>query len=134
MLYWPAGPGSCRLRLANPRGEKPMNKRIPLAVIACAVALVMQSQAGIADRNRDRDADDSGRDNRVGFVKGTGRVEPHARYSNDVAYEFGTVSVRGNKKVPYVERCYWTAKPGFFILPTDIRQVCTRYTLENTPE
>jgi hypothetical protein len=105
-----------------------MTKRISLALIACALVVLTLSPAGGKGR------DDKGRDNRVGFVKGTGRVEPHARYSNDVAYEFGTVSQRGNKQIPYVERCYWTARPGFFILPTDLRQVCTRYTLENTPE
>ena len=66
-----------------------------------------------------------------GFVKYTGRVEPHARYSNDVAYEFGTVSKRGSKTIPYVERCYWTAKPGSIFF-TGLKQVCTRYTIENT--
>ncbi len=66
-----------------------------------------------------------------GFIRATGRIDPHARYSNDIAYEFGTVSKRGRKTVPYVERCYWTAKPGS-ILFTGLKQVCTRYTLENT--
>jgi hypothetical protein len=66
-----------------------------------------------------------------GFNPGTGRVDPHARYTNDVAYEFGTVTRRGNQTIPYVERCYWTAKPGY-IFPTGLKQVCTRYTLENT--
>jgi hypothetical protein len=66
-----------------------------------------------------------------GFIQGAGRVDPHARYENDVAYEFGTVSKRGNRTTPYVERCYWTAKPGY-IFPTGLTQVCTRYTLENT--
>jgi len=102
-----------------------MKKQIPLAVIACTLVVLIHSPA---------EARGKGRDNHVGFIKGTGRVEPHARYSNDVAYEFGTVSQRGNKQIPYVERCYWTAQPGLFILPTHIKQVCTRYTLENTPE
>ena len=109
-----------------------MKTRIPIAVIACALAALTQSSVAPAGEDQRRD-DDASRD-RAGFIQGTGRVEPHARYRNDVAYDFGTVSVRGNKKIPYVERCYWTAKPGFFILPTDIKQVCTRYTLENTSE
>jgi hypothetical protein len=66
-----------------------------------------------------------------GFIGHTGRVEPHARYQNDIAYEFGTVSRRGNKTEPYVERCYWTAEPGSIFF-TKLRQVCTRHTLENT--
>jgi hypothetical protein len=115
-----------------------MKTRIALAVIACTIAaLATQDLVAMAENRsllgRDRNAR-SGKDKHMGFIQGTGRVEPHARYSNDVAYEFGTVSQRGNKQIPYVERCYWTARPGIFILPTDIRQVCTRYTLENTPE
>jgi hypothetical protein len=102
-----------------------MKKGIPLAVIACAVIAMIQSPEGLAGEKSD---------DRSGFIRGTGRIDPHARYENDVAYEFGTVSRRGNKTIPYVERCYWTAKPGIFILPTEIKQVCTRYTLENTPE
>jgi hypothetical protein len=66
-----------------------------------------------------------------GYIKPSWRVEPHARYSNDIAYEFGTVSKRGSKTIPYVERCYWTAKPGSIFF-TGLKQVCTRYTLENT--
>ena len=41
----------------------------------------------------------SGRDSHMGFIQGTGRVDPHARYSNDVAYEFGTVSKLGDKQI-----------------------------------
>ena len=102
-----------------------MKQRSRLALIVFAVAVITQSPTGIAG---------SKSDDHAGFIKGTGRVEPHARYRNDVAYEFGTVSQRGNKQIPYVERCYWTARPGIFFLPTDIKQVCTRYTLENTAE
>jgi hypothetical protein len=114
-----------------------MKTRIALAVIACTMAFMMQDSVGMADDRSGligRNPRQSGRDKHLGFIQGTGRVDPHARYSNDVAYDFGTVSVRGNKKVPYVERCYWTAEPGIFILPKYIKQVCTRYTLENTPE
>jgi hypothetical protein len=116
-----------------------MKTRIALAAITCAIAaltmlnsvVVAENRSGLIGRNP---GVHPGRDKHVGFIQGTGRVDPHARYSNDVAYEFGTVSKLGNKQIPYVERCYWTARPGFFILPTDIKQVCTRYTLENTPE
>lgn len=109
-----------------------MQQRSRLTLIAFAVAVLAQSAAAMAGEDQKGD-DDASRD-RAGFIKGTGRVEPHARYSNDIAYEFGTVSQRGNKQIPYVERCYWTARPGIFFLPTDIKQVCTRYTLENTAE
>jgi hypothetical protein len=109
-----------------------MQQRSRLTVIALAIAVLAHGAAAFAGEDQKGD-DDASRD-RAGFIKGTGRVEPHARYRNDVAYEFGTVSQRGNKQIPYVERCYWTARPGIFILPTEIKQVCTRYTLENTPE
>jgi hypothetical protein len=66
-----------------------------------------------------------------GFVGQTGRVEPHSRYQNDIAYEFGTVSRRGSKTEPYVERCTWTAEPGGIFFK-NLKQVCTRHTLENT--
>jgi hypothetical protein len=90
-----------------------------LAVSLAAMTLVATGQAASAG-NADH-----------GYVRQTGRVEPHARYSNDVAYEFGTVSRRGTKTVPYVERCYWTVNPGS-ILFRGLKQVCTRYTLDNT--
>jgi hypothetical protein len=93
-------------------------KRILLISLA-TLGLAVSGSQGLAGK---KDA---------GFIQGTGRIDPHARYQNDVAYEFGTVSKRGNQTIPYVERCYWTAKPGY-IFPTGLKQVCTRYTLENT--
>jgi hypothetical protein len=66
-----------------------------------------------------------------GFVGHTGRVEPHARFPNDVAYDFGTVSRRGSLTEPYVERCYWTFEPGSIFFKK-LKQACTRYTPENT--
>lgn len=89
---------------------------VPVVGAATLLALCADAWAGKADH---------------GFVGHTGRVEPHARYQNDVAYEFGTVSRRGTKTIPYVERCYWTARPGRIFI-TGLKQVCTRYTLENT--
>jgi hypothetical protein len=88
-------------------------------VVSLAVGLTATGQVAIAGK-----ADH-------GFIGQTGRVEPHARYSNDIAYEFGTVSRRGRTTTPYVERCYWTAEPGFIFFK-NLKQVCTRYTLENT--
>jgi hypothetical protein len=99
---------------------EPTMKRIVAVMLASFGLLAGTSTAGWADRV-----------DRNGFIRATGRIDPHARYSNDIAYEFGTVSKRGRKTVPYVERCYWTAKPGS-ILFTGLKQVCTRYTLENT--
>jgi hypothetical protein len=93
--------------------------RFLLALLAGTILVALASSAGMAGK---RDS---------GFIGHTGRVEPHARYQNDIAYEFGTVSQRGAKKTPYVERCYWTAKPGTFFL-SGLTQVCMRYTLENT--
>jgi hypothetical protein len=66
-----------------------------------------------------------------GYIGSTGRVEPHARFPNDIAYDFGTVSRRGSKTEPYVERCYWTFEPTAFFFK-HLKQVCTRHTLENT--
>jgi hypothetical protein len=90
------------------------------AVSAAALGLIMLSGspgwAGKADH---------------GFIGFTGRVEPHARYPNDIAYDFGTVSRRGSKTEPYVERCYWTFEPGAIFFK-NLKQVCTRHTLENT--
>lgn len=57
---------------------------------------------------------------------------PHVRYPGDRAYPFGTVNVRGGKKVPYVERCYWTVDTSFFGIPRKFRQTCVRYTPQNT--
>jgi hypothetical protein len=90
-----------------------------LALLAGSVLVMLASATSMAGK---RDP---------GFIGHTGRIEPHARYQNDIAYEFGTVSRRGNKTIPYVERCYWTAKPGTFFL-SGLTQVCRRYTLENT--
>jgi hypothetical protein len=89
---------------------------VPLASLGVLVATDGTALAGKSDH---------------GFIGQTGRVEPHARYQNDVAYEFGTVSKRGSKTIPYVERCTWTAEPGWFFIK-GLKQVCTRYTLENT--
>ena len=58
----------------------------------------------------------------------------HTRYPGDKAYSFGTVHVRGRKKIPYVERCQWTYQRGIFGLPRGFKFTCRRYTLENTPE
>ena len=57
----------------------------------------------------------------------------HVRYPGDVAYPFGTVHVRGGKKIPYVEKCHWTYRIGLFGLPRGLKQTCVRYTPENTP-
>ncbi len=51
----------------------------------------------------------------------------HVRYPGDVAYPFGTVHVRGKRKIPYVERCFWTYRFG-----EGLKQTCVRYTPENT--
>ena len=51
----------------------------------------------------------------------------HLRYPGDVAYPFGTVHVRGNRKIPYIEKCYWSYRLG-----KGLKQTCYRYTLENT--
>jgi len=51
----------------------------------------------------------------------------HVRYPGDVAYPFGTVHVRGNRKIPYVEKCFWSYRWG-----RGLKQTCYRYTLENT--
>ncbi len=58
----------------------------------------------------------------------------HTRYPGDKAYSFGTVHVRGQKKIPYVERCQWTYQRGLFGLPRGFRFTCRRYTLENTSD
>jgi hypothetical protein len=90
-----------------------------LAVSAAAFGMIMFSStcgAGKADH---------------GFIGSTGRVEPHARFPNDIAYDFGTVSRRGSKTEPYVERCHWTFEPTAFFFKK-LKQVCTRHTLENT--
>jgi hypothetical protein len=91
-----------------------------LAVSAAAIGMIMLGGspgfAGKADQ---------------GFIGSTGQVEPHARFPHDVAYEFGTVSRRGSKAEPYVERCYWTFEPTAFFFKHP-KQVCTRHTLENT--
>jgi hypothetical protein len=96
-------------------------KRMLLAAAALSLVLAPAALAKTGDRT----------DDRVGFSRnGAGRLDPHARYPSDVVYDFGTVNVRGGKKTPYVEKCYWTAEPGIFF--KNLRQVCTRYTLENT--
>ncbi len=59
-------------------------------------------------------------------------ADPHVRYPTDRAYPFGTVSERGGKKVPYIERCYWTVDTSFFGIPRNFRQTCIRYTPDNT--
>jgi hypothetical protein len=91
-----------------------------VAVSAAAFGIIMLSSsagwAGKADH---------------GYIGSTGRVEPHARFPNDIAYDFGTVSRRGSKTEPYVERCYWTFEPTAFFFK-HLKQVCTRHTLENT--
>lgn len=56
----------------------------------------------------------------------------HVRYPGDKAYPFGTVHVKGGKKTPYIEKCYWTYQTGIFGLPRGFKQTCYRYTLENT--
>ncbi len=56
----------------------------------------------------------------------------HVRYPGDVVYPFGTVHVRGGRKIPYVEKCRWTYQTGIFGLPRGLKQTCVRYTLENT--
>ncbi|HKQ95869.1 MAG TPA: hypothetical protein VJS40_09710 [Aestuariivirgaceae bacterium] len=91
-----------------------------LLAAALSLLLVPAAVAKTGDRT----------DDRVGFMRNSGKLDPHARYPSDVVYDFGTVNVRGGKKTPYVEKCYWTAEPG--ILFKNLRQVCTRYTLENT--
>ena len=58
----------------------------------------------------------------------------HTRYPGDKAYPFGTVHIRGRKKIPYVERCRWTYQRGIFGLPRGFKFTCWRYTLQNTPE
>ncbi len=52
----------------------------------------------------------------------------HVRYPGDVAYPFGTVHVRGNWKIPYVEKCHWSYQWG-----RGLKQTCYRYTLQDTP-
>lgn len=93
--------------------------RFLLTLLAGSVLVALASSAGMAGK---RDS---------GFIGGSGRIDPHARYEHDIAYEFGTVSRRGGKDTPYVERCYWTAKPSTFFF-SGLTQVCRRYTLENT--
>lgn len=56
------------------------------------------------------------------------------RYPGDQALAGGTVRTQGPDKGPYVERCYWTAKPGFLGIPFNLTQNCYRHTLDNTPE
>lgn len=56
------------------------------------------------------------------------------RYPGDQALAGGTVRTKGPDKGPYVERCHWTAKPGFLGIPFNFTQHCYRHTLENTPE
>lgn len=95
-------------------------------IFSSALALLIFAAGGTAlaktgDRTNDH----------VGFVGNTMRVEPHARFPSDVAYEFGTVNVHGTKKTPYVEKCYWRTEPSIFIFK-NLTQVCTRYTIENT--
>ena len=94
--------------------------RLLLASAALSLLLVPAAVAKTGDRTADR----------VGFMRNSGKLDPHARFPSDVAYEFGTVNIRGGKKTPYVEKCYWTVEPGTFF--KNLRQVCTRYTLENT--
>ena len=93
-----------------------MRKILFVAALGAALSSATAASAGKADH---------------GFIGHTGRVEPHARYQNDIAYDFGTVSRRGNKTEPYVERCYWTAEPGGLFFK-NLKQVCVRHTLDNT--
>ena len=63
---------------------------VPLASLGVLVATDGTALAGKSDH---------------GFIGQTGRVEPHARYQNDVAYEFGTVSKRGPRATSYPSWC-----------------------------
>ncbi|HEY7748939.1 MAG TPA: hypothetical protein VH933_09695 [Aestuariivirgaceae bacterium] len=97
----------------------------PWIVLLSAFAMVLATGAASHAKIGKRS------DDHAGFIGATGRIDPHARYENDIAYEFGTVSRRGSQTIPYVERCHWTAKPSTFFF-TGLTQVCTRHTLENT--
>ena len=57
---------------------------------------------------------------------------PHVRYPEDRAYPFGTVQVKRGRKIPYVERCHWTADTSFFGIPRHLKLNCRRYTPDNT--
>ena len=49
------------------------------------------------------------------------------RYPGDVATPVGNYHVRADKKIPYIERCHWTAEVNQLGLPWHFRQICHRY-------
>ena len=56
-----------------------------------------------------------------------GVTSMHTHYPGDVATRFGTYQVRGDRKIPYVERCHWTFEISDIGLPWHLKQVCRRY-------
>jgi hypothetical protein len=93
-----------------------MTKAIGKTAICCLLAFFVATAATAKDRRHVTFED------RI-----TEQSSIHTRYPGDVAYPFGTVHVRGGKKIPYVEKCHWTYRLGH-----GLKQTCVRYTLENT--
>jgi hypothetical protein len=103
-----------------------MSRHLATIALAAGAMFLATAHAGAgSSSNRGSDSTFKPRNWQSVFVQ---------RYPGDQALAGGTVRTQGPQKGPYVERCYWTAKPGFLGIPFNLTQHCYRHTLDNTPQ
>ena len=92
-----------------------------LALTLLTGALAVPAQASDKHETKRGDATDAIYDQHIRYgARGI-------RYPGDVATPVGNYHVRGGKKIPYIERCHWTAEVNQLGLPWHFKQVCRRY-------